>query len=85
MIKKNSGRHVRIAEDLFNGPRPRDQIFRACVSKDQTPPSTMAFDNGFADLFQPDQYVTQRSNRLPGDFSRRLIGSAVLRSRRDNA
>jgi hypothetical protein len=40
--QKNSGRHVRIAEDLFNGPRPRDQMFRACVSKDRTPPSTMA-------------------------------------------
>jgi hypothetical protein len=29
--------------------------------------------------------LVPRSNRLPGDFSRRLIGSAVLRSRRDNA
>jgi hypothetical protein len=36
-------------------------------------------------LSRPDQDQAQRSNRLPGDFSRRLIGSAVLRSRRDNA
>jgi len=35
-------------------------------------------------LSRPDQHVAWRSNRLPGDFSRRLVGSAVLRSRRDN-
>jgi hypothetical protein len=44
--QKKFGRHVQVTEDFFSGPRPRDQIFTACVER---PDSTI--DNGVALIF----------------------------------
>jgi hypothetical protein len=82
MILKKIGRRVRMAENLLNGPRPRDRRFRVLSVRR---PNSAKDDGDALIFFRPDQDQAQRSNRLPGDFSRRLIGSAVLRSRRDNA
>jgi hypothetical protein len=80
-------RRVRIAENLFRKSLQRPALARPdvqgfCVLNDRNLP----IDDGDALFFSGQvQDQAQRSNRLPGDFSRRLIGSAVLRSRRDNA
>ena len=79
--QENSGATFN-CNNLFNGLRTQDPpIFGLlCVEWQKS-----AIETGCADLVPADQYVTQRSNRLPGDFSHRLNGSAVLRSRRDIA
>jgi hypothetical protein len=64
---------------------PPRQFAQACRAAIADAAELRHFDGDKPILFRPDQDQAQRSNRLPGDFSRRLIGSAVLRSRRDNA